>query len=164
MMRWTIGVMLTLLVAGLVGCEQRESATRGENGVPTTQPAAEPTTQEVSFEEVKRRANETVAAAVRLLRKAREEYGEDVERELKDLDRRAQDLAQKLRDARDASRPKVERHIEKLKKNVEVARDKLDRLRDASDDAWKEAQEGLDAALEEFRRALEEEAPATQPA
>ena len=155
-----IGIWMCVAAAtvSLTGCEQR-----GET--PTTRPASSaPTTgdEDASWDELKQKTRETVDAAGRMIREARERYAEEVERELARLDEHIDNLEKRAREASDDARPAIEKQIETWTRRAQAARETLKKLAGASDEAWQQMKEGLDDAVDEFREAVSE-SPTSQP-
>lgn len=160
MVRVSSLLVVGALVVGLTACEQSETG-RSAGKESTTQPAPE---EGISLDDVKRKAQDTLAATAELARRVRERYQEDAQRKLSEFDEHLRRLKKKLDDAAEEARPELEKRIKQLAQKAKAARETLEKLAGASDEAWEEAKKGLDKAVDELKEAMEETGADTQPA
>jgi molecular chaperone GrpE (heat shock protein) len=154
----------TMIVCGLclTACEQKppQGGKQGQTTTASTQPAGVVEEAKQTAQAVGEAASEKGKEALRMIRDL---YVRNVQDELAKHEAHIQELQKKLEQTAAEARPELEKRIAELKGRVEAARGTLQRLSAASDDAWNELVKGLNAALGELRKALEEPG-ATQPA
>jgi chromosome segregation ATPase len=88
----------------------------------------------------------------------RRQYEQAAEQALAELEGEMRQLEQRLEALRAEARARFERGLAELRRKRRIVRRRLARLRAHAGAAWNDFRSGLDAALEELRRALEDTA------
>jgi chromosome segregation ATPase len=86
----------------------------------------------------------------------RRQYEQAAEQALADLEREIRALEERLDSMRAEAGARLERGLAELRRKRRIVRRRLAQLRAHAGAAWKDFRSGLDAALEELRRALED--------
>jgi TolA-binding protein len=136
------------LLLALACCLPLLSCTR--SGTPATPRGT------VTAEDVRREAREAGQAALALAQQKKQEYQKQIEDELSDLDRQIEKLKAQANEAQAEARAKLQAEIAGLEQKKAAARKELDRVKAASAEAWEDMKEGVNAAMENLRKAYQQ--------
>jgi LPS O-antigen subunit length determinant protein (WzzB/FepE family) len=126
-------------VVAVIGCERQP---------------ADPASQKVTSEDVRRDASQAVTTAAEFSQQAKEDFQKSLDARLQALDAEIARLGEKGRDLKD--KVDWDRKLAELETKREAARVKLDELGRSSADAWKDVQKGAQAAWDELDKTFRE--------
>jgi cytochrome c556 len=114
------------------------------------------TTSEVTGEDVRKEAGEAVEATAQYTKQEMETFTAQVEDKLQTADRKMDELQAKARELQGEARQSIDQEIQELKVKRDKASSQLAELKSASANAWDDMKAGMQAALNELDRSLEE--------
>jgi chromosome segregation ATPase len=114
------------------------------------------TTSEVTGEDVRKEAAEAVEATAQYTRQEMATFTAQVEDKLQTADRKMDELQAKARELQGEARQSIDQEIQELKVKRDKASSQLAELKSASANAWDDMKAGMQAALNDLDRSLEE--------
>jgi TolA-binding protein len=136
-----------LILAGLFttsGCEQKP---------------AEPKTENVTSEDVRRDAGKAVETAAEFSQQTKEEFQKNLASRLKELDDEIAKFREKGSNLKDQAKANWEMKMAELETKREAANAKLTEIGHSSAEAWKDIQKGAQAAWDDLDKAFREPLP-----
>jgi TolA-binding protein len=131
-------VVLTVVFAA--GCgEKEEGASRDE----------------VSSEQVKQEAKESMEAAKTYTLEHKDQYVADLEEQLEQYQGKIEELRKKAQLAGQDTKASLEEKIQALEKQQESVRERLAELKSASGNAWTDLKAGTDSVMSDLRKTYE---------
>ncbi|MGD8251127.1 MAG: hypothetical protein PVF20_02390 [Desulfobacterales bacterium] len=118
----------------------------------------EDTAETVTKEEVKEEIKEAGEATASLTKQEMDAFAARVEGQLESLDGKMKDLQHQAEELESDAKAAVVRKLEELRKKKDAAQEQLDRLKSSSADAWAALKIGLENAITELDRAMDEAA------
>ena len=111
--------------------------------------------EKVTAEEVKQEAGEAAEAAATFTQQEMDSFVEQMEGQLANFDAKIEDLQSRAESLSGEAREDVDQKLSALKDKRDQAREKLEALKSSSADAWEELKSGLQSAMFELNRAME---------
>jgi TolA-binding protein len=128
-------------LASIMGCEQKPSGDASPN---------------VTSEDVRREAGESVDTAAEFSNQSKEEFQTRLEARLKKLDDEIAALREKGSDLKDEAKIDWERKLADFEAKRDAARAKLAEVKQSSAEAWKEVQQGAQSAWDDLEQAYQD--------
>jgi len=121
------------------------------------------TARKTTGKDVAREAREALEAAKQYTYQQKEQYEQRLRQVMDDLDDRIDDLEMRARAATADARKKLEPQLRELKQKRAVVSERLEKVKAAAPAAWNELKAGVQKAVEELQRALDDDRPKPEP-
>jgi len=139
-----VGLVLVFLTAVFAaGCGQKEQAADK---------------QQTSAEKVKQEAKETVEAATTYTMEQKDQYLAALDEQLKQYDGKIEDLKKQAQMAGEDTKASLMEKVQDLETKREAVSAQIAELKDSSGDAWTHVKAGVDASMDDLRKAYEKAA------
>lgn len=86
----------------------------------------------------------------------REDYQRKIEAQLREWSQKIDELTAKVEGAEADAKAEYERRITELRSKHRAVQDRLDEIRRSSDEAWETLKVGMESAMNQFKRTLDE--------
>ena len=134
--------IIFLYCCSFCGCgEQKKSANKQPN---------------VTTEDIKKEVQDVVETASTFTEQQKAEYQKQIELKLKEYDQKINTMITQIKDMKESANEELKEEIDTLSNKKEEVDKKIDAIKVASGAAWDELKVGIDNALDELEKALEQ--------